>query len=188
MSQLFRLVRVGDAHSVTPSSGADLGTALAECATAKAAAHRANTAPIMHWGSTVAQIYFLAAEAFEQGAAVTMGHNRSDRYEARARELREAATSLLAEAREQREESEAARMKAAFRAGYEGRAGARFSFDCRDAFLVGRHFAAQPLPMPARVSIARGKAGTSWVEVDGQRYAVSYPGGKIDLATVALAA
>jgi hypothetical protein len=136
MTQTFRLVRAGD-RSIAPAAGEDLGVALAEFADAKAAGFRANPkALIMHWGYNVAQIYYLAAEAFEQGASASMGHNRSDRYEQRARELRAKAEAIEVEAKEQRDGVEGERMKAAFVEGYEGGDASRYSFSSRVALVV----------------------------------------------------
>lgn len=186
MTQLFKLTRAGEYGSVTPGSGEDLGGALARFADAEAVRYRANPDPrIMFWGSNVAQIYFLAAEAFEQGASASIGHNRSERYETRARTLREVAVAIEAEVKEQRDTIEAERMKAAFAAGHRGGDARRYSFDSRAAFIVGAHFAASGLPMPAQVRATRGDAGVStYIEADARRYAVRYPGGKMTDATV----
>jgi hypothetical protein len=186
MAQTFKLVRAGEAGSVVPASGEDLGVALAEAAEAKERRHRENPqAQIMYWGNTVAQMYFLAAEAFEQGASASIGHNRSTRYTERAEELRALAASILGEAKGERDAVDGARMKAAFVAGYEGRDGSRYSFDARAAFLVGRHFAAQPLPMPTYVEALCGDTSASnYIEADGERYAVRYPGGNMNAAEV----
>lgn len=189
MTQLFKLAPATERKNLTPGSGEDLGGALAEFAAAREATRRDNPkALVMHWGSDVAQLYFLAAEAFEQGAAVSIGHNRSDRYEARARELRGKAAALVTEAREQREAAEAASMKAAFLVGYEGGDITRYSFNGREAFLVGRHFAAAGLPVPELVRYIREEEGRTFIEAGGCRYSVDYPGGKISAATVSLAA
>lgn len=187
MTQLFKLTRAGEHGSTTPTCGEDLGRSLASFAEASESTHRANPdARIMYWGSNIAQIYFLAAEAFEQGASASIGHNRSDRYEDRARELRAKAESIVTEAREQRDATEAERMKAAFVAGHEGGDASRFSFASRAAFIVGKYFAENGLPLPAHVRAIRGdESASTYIETDGCRYAVNYPGGKINNATVA---
>lgn len=184
MTQLFKLTRAGEYGSITPSCGEDLGNALAEAAEAQETAFRASpNGRVMHWGSTVAQVYYLAADAFVHGASASIGHNRSDRYEERARELR--AEAITTEAKEQRDAAEAARMLTAFTAGYEGGDASRWSFDSRAAFIVGAHFAKAGLPMPAQVRAFNGDMDASnYIEADGQRFAVHYPGGRIPNATV----
>lgn len=188
MTQTFKLTRAGEYGSVTPGCGEDLGAMLAGAASLREGDARCNPeAKVMYWGNTVAQVYFLAADAYEQGASASIGHNRSDRYETRARELRAKAESILTEAKEQRDATEAASMKAAFLAGREGGDASRYSFDSRAAFIVGEHFAALGLEMPAQVRAIRGDGDAStYIEADGCRYAVNYPGGRIPDATVTL--
>lgn len=184
MTQAFELKRV---RNISPSGGEELGAALAACAEARESSFREKpNSLVSFWGDTVAQIYFLAAEAYEQGASVTLGHNRTDRYMTRARELRAAAERLISEADAEREKTESERMMAAFVDGYQGGDASRYSFDSREAFLVGKHFADAAMPIPESVRVLRDKRGKHWIEADGCRYSVDYPGGRVDAATVSL--
>jgi hypothetical protein len=189
MRQLFKLVRAGDYSysKVTPSCGEALGDMLAKAASLREGDYRCAQTSVEHWGNTVAQVYYLAAEAYEQGASASIGHNRSDRYLERAKELRGKAEALLDEAKTARDAIECKRMKAAFVAGYEGQDGSRYVFDAREAFLVGKHYAAQGMPIPATVRVVREERGKHFIEAGDCRYSVEYPGGKISAAIVALA-
>jgi len=185
MAQTFKLDRA--AASICPADGEDLGAALAHAAEAKETAHRDNPeARVMFWGGTVAQMYYLAAEAFEHGASASIGHNRTGRYLERANAYRQRALAIEVEAVKDREAAEAKSMKAAFIAGYESETGdaTRYAFESREAFLVGRHFIRSHMPIPESVRVIRGERGAHWIEAGDCLYSVEYPGGKINDAIV----
>jgi len=183
MTNKFKL---SPTSSITPSRGEDLGTALARFAAAEEERFRSNPgASVTYWGETVADVMFVAADAFDAGASASIGHNRADRYQERAGELRRKAEALLVEAREQREAREGELNRAAFESGFNGGDASSYAFDRRAAFLVGAHFAREGRPLPTIVRVENGDAEASnYVEVDGTRFAVRYPGGKIVEATV----
>lgn len=175
MPQTFKLERATDRANITPGCGEDLGEMLAKAASLREGDFRCNpNARISSWANTVAQLYFLAADAFDQGAAASIGHNRADRYASRADGLRRRAATLEAEAKAERDATEAARLKAAFLAGFTGEDGQRFSFDARAAFIVGRHFADAGMAAPENVRATR-----DGIVADGRAYVVEYPGGKV---------
>ncbi len=99
-----------------PHTGEDNGRALARAGELLLAEYESRNAQVAFYGPLVAQIYCLAADAYEKGAAWSIGHNRSDRYQAEARRLRQEAERLTvesdreaAERKRKWEEREAAR-------------------------------------------------------------------------------
>ena len=188
MTQTFELRRMRD---IAPSCGEDLGAALARFAAAEEERFRSNPdGKGMHWAGTVAQVLYLAAEAFEAGAAASIGHSRADRYEERARALRAGATALEAEAAARHNEVESARLIAAFDDGYAGRDIKRHSFEAREAALVGQRFAKEGRGMPRRINKVYAPrplgrdSERDYLAVDGERFIVDYPGGSIADAIV----
>ena len=186
--QKFHLIRPTGLE-ITPSCGEELGGTLARLATAEEDRFRAiETASVAHWGSTVAQILYLAAEAFEAGAAASIGHKRSDRYMAAAAGHRIKAEGLEAEARAVRDAHESKRLLKAFLSGYEGRTGSGYAFDSREAYLVGKLFAQSNEPIPQRINKVYtprplGKdSPPDHLLVDGIKFIVIYPEGKTDEA------
>lgn len=89
MTRTFTLRR--SAERVTPSACESLGDML-ECQAAVTAS------PSFFDGATAATLYHLAADAFEAGAAASLGHNRAARYQSQALELRAKAVALEARA------------------------------------------------------------------------------------------
>lgn len=183
MSQAFELKRI---REITPSFGEDLGGTLARLAVAEAERFAANpNAKVMYWGGTVAQLFYLAAEAYEAGAAASIGHNRTDRYLSAARTHRAAAEQLETAAKAQRDEIEDASMMTAFLAGYADcgmdRAPSRYAFNSRDAWLLGKHFGNSDKPMPDRVH-GFYTNGRYYIAVDEVTFEIVYPEGKTDKA------
>ena len=180
--QSFRLTR---AREICPATGEYLGQALARFAEAEKA-RLANPAS----ASWLPDILYLAAEAYEQGASVSIGHNRSACYEERAQQLRNEAAALEVEAKRQHDEALTARLMVACQHGYEGLDGKRYAFDEREAFLIGRHFADQGLEIPERIlkvytprPLSRDSERDHMV-VDGVKFVVDYPNGRVDDAIV----
>lgn len=82
--------------AIVPSQGEDFGSLLAVAAEAQQARLEASHPDgVVHWGEDVAQIYELAAQAFEHGANASIGHNRTARYRGQAYDLRLKAIALL---------------------------------------------------------------------------------------------
>jgi len=99
----FTLARRHDDTRAVPATGEDNGAALAKAGELLLADYRSRNAVEAYYGPLVAQIFMLAADAYEKGAAVSIGHNRSDRYHARAKELRREAEALCVEADKEKE-------------------------------------------------------------------------------------
>lgn len=190
MTQAFKLARIAGRNYYAPSTGEDLGAALAKAASVQEGDYRAKGAPEQHWGYAVAQMYYLAAEAYEQASSASIGHNRSARYEEAARGYRQRADAILAASEAQRDADRAKRLQAAFVAGYEDESAgepqsSRYSFDAREGYLVGRYFARERMPIPTDVNSFRDKGG-DWIMAGGCKYRVAYPTGKVTAATVTL--
>ena len=80
-----------DRSRLTPTAGEELGDLLANAANDLLTRRRATSADGTVNDYTlrqVAQLRHLAAQAFDAGASVTIGHNRADRYMAAAERLR----------------------------------------------------------------------------------------------------
>jgi hypothetical protein len=175
--QKFELVKAQGAD-ICPASGEDLGGFLAKVATEA-------TDPYVR-----EQVLYLAAEAFEAGASASIGHNRADRYEERARELRAEAEKVAAEDKAKRDDTESASLLAAFDDGFAGRDGKRHSFDAREAFLVGQLFAKERREMPSRINKVYAPrplgrdSERDFLRVDDMRFVVDYPDGKVANAIV----
>lgn len=167
MSQAFELKRL---RNISPSCGEDLGGALAN-----AAEHVTNRL-------AKAQMLYLAAEAFEQGASASIGHGRAGRYEQAARELRQRAEQLEAEVKAERDEAEAKRLMNAFLEGFNGNrtetgtVPSKFAFDSRDAFIIGEHFAKEGKQVPERIN-APYINGQQYFDIDEVMYEMVYPDG-----------
>lgn len=98
--RLFKLEVVGGYNSITPGSGEDLGSLLARLAAEEMEKCVANpNAKVAYWGDKVAQLFHLAADAYEAGASVTIGHNRTDRYLSAANNHRQMANTLTEQAK-----------------------------------------------------------------------------------------
>jgi len=181
--QKFELKRITE---IAPNCGESLGELLARLATHEEERFRAiETASVAHWGGNIAQLLYLAAEAYEAGASASIGHNRSDRYEAAAQGFRQRAEKLEAEGKAQRDARESKRLLKAFDDGYEGRDIKRHAFDNREAALVGQLFAQANEPKPKRINkvyVQRqlGKdSPRDHLLVDDIKFVVEYPGGRI---------
>lgn len=174
----MKYVELKTTTQIAPSQGEDLGNVLAGCAD-----NVSGKSPL-----TAAQMLYLAADAFDAGASASIGHNRSDRYEERARELRARADNLCAEVRKARDDNESAALLAAFDDGFAGRDIHHHSFDNREAALVGQLFAKAGRAMPQRINKvtprAFGHSERDHLLVDGAKFVVDYPDGKVALATV----
>lgn len=186
MTRAFTLKRERD---ITPSCGEDLGAALARLAEGEIERLRAiETASVAHWAGTVAQMLYLAAEAFRQGASVSIGHKRSDRYEQRAWELDARAVSLEAEAKQQRDEHESRKLLAAFDDGYAARDIKHHSFERREAALVGQLFAQGKEPRPGRINKIysprplNNDSPPDHLLVDDMKFIIVYPEGNTNMA------
>lgn len=171
--QKFQLKRITD---IAPGCGEDLGAALI------------TGAGYIASRSTRAQMLYLAAEAYEAGASASIGHNRSARYEEQAGQARRHAAALEAEVKAERDAYTAAAHLAALKVGYEGGDIKRYSFDRRDAALVGQHLAKLGKPMPASVACTRDVSSNREFDVGGERYVVACPTGRGADTTVELAA
>jgi hypothetical protein len=187
--QYFELKRINE---ISPSTGEDLGEALTRFAFAEEDRFRATpNARVSNWSFTVAQLLYLAAEAFEQGASVSIGRKRADRYDEAGKELRRKAAVIEAEGKAEREETESASLLAAFDEGFAGRDITRYSFDRREAALVGQLFAKEGRERPKRLNkvysprpLARDSERDHLVDDLGQKFIVDYPDGKIKDAIV----
>jgi len=183
MSQAFKLTRN---REISPGCGEDLGQTLARLAAMEMERHIANpNAKVAHWGDGVAQLFHFAADAYEAGASVTIGHNRSDRYIAAAKQHRSMADELINQAKIFRDEVRSARLLAAFDDGYAGRDISRHHFEAREAAIVGKLFAESNEPMPKRINKIYsprplGKdSSLDHLLVDDMKFVVIYPDGKI---------
>lgn len=93
MNVYFQLEKIG---RIVPACGEDLGRFLKEAADLSVAKWSAMpNSPREFWAPKVAQIYMLAADAYEAGASASIGHSRSDRYMEQARDLRDTANGLM---------------------------------------------------------------------------------------------
>lgn len=177
-------------RATCPDHGESLGAALAKAAYDREDVCRVASGNTHHWYNVVAEMLHLAADAYEAGAAVSLGHNRAGRYEAAAREHRAHAAALMEEGRALHEARENEVLQAAFAAGYDDTNHSdmgRFSFDRRDAYLLGVHYGQRQMPVPALLRSVYNN-GDHWLEADGKRFRVNYPGGKIDAATATVEA
>lgn len=95
MTQFFKLDRI---NPIVPNTGEEVGEMLRKAAADKVTV-MSPTAPAW-FVENVCQLFYLAADAFDAGASASIGHNRAERYEARARACRAEADRLIAEARE----------------------------------------------------------------------------------------
>ena len=190
MTQVFGLKRISE---IVPHSGEDLGQALATAALDREALCRAGPGSIEYWAYPVAQMLYLAAEAYEAGAAVCGGHNRADRYHAAAKGYRTKAAELEAQAKAQHDEREGAALMAAFTDGFDhpdAPAAARHSFDRMEAYLIGKLFAREGKTKPQSIlkiysprPLGRDSERDHLL-VDGVKFIVDYPAGKVADAIV----
>lgn len=79
---------------IVPHDGEDNGGAIAVAAALLLKSYEERGARREYFIPHVAQLYCLAADAYEAGAAASIGHNRTDRYMRRAAELRQLAEDL----------------------------------------------------------------------------------------------
>jgi len=189
MSRLFKLSTAGEYGSIAPSTGEELGQLLAKLGHEVVNDHAANpNAKVAYWGDTVAQLFYMAADAYEAGAAVTIGHNRSDQYLQAANQHRKMADELCNQARIQRDAERSASLMIAFQDGYEGLKGDRYAFESRKAFQLGQYYAEAELEMPETIKYewVQGRDGGDRFNIDGHRYTVEYPEGKTNLPEVKL--
>ena len=88
-----------DRSLLTPTAGEELGDLLANAANELLTRRRAtsNDGKVNDYTlRQVAQLRHLAAQAFDAGAGVTIGHNRADRYMSAAQRLRsQAGTDIM---------------------------------------------------------------------------------------------
>lgn len=181
--QKFELKRIAE---ICPDTGESLGGALARFATSEEERFRANPNPkVSYWAHTVAQVLYLAAEAFEQASSASIGHNRSARYDEAANGYRRRAEALEAQAEQERSDDEAEALMKCFRQGYAGEDIKRLSFDRREAALIGSWFYLNKLPIPNRINGVRPYK-TGHFLVNNQTFRVAYPEGKVTGATVEL--
>lgn len=195
MTQAFALKRI---REISPSCGEDLGGTLARLANAEMERVAAiETASVVHWGPTVAQLFYLAAEAYEAGAAASIGHNRTDRYLQAARTHRASAEQLEAAAKAERDAHDRRRLTDAFLAGYADcaveRPPSRYAFDNREAWQLGQHFGQRGIPIPTDGVIkvytprplGRDSERDHFVAGDC-KYVVDYPTGKTSEVVISL--
>lgn len=170
---------------IAPGQGEDLGCMLGTMAQEREDAMRAGPGSVEYWAGTVAQLLYIAADAFDAGAAASIGQKRMERYEQRARELKAKAAALYAEGRAAHDHRESEALLAAFLHGYDDTDHERMgnhSFDRRDAYLIGVHYRRQGLPCPTVMrSVYRDR--DHWMEADGVPFKVEYPDGRVDKAT-----
>ena len=86
-------------QSITPSTGEDVGNLLANSALARIAEIDGWETNGKYARINAAQLLFLAADAYDNGAAVSLGHGRSQRYTNIARSLRRQAEDIVTAAR-----------------------------------------------------------------------------------------
>jgi hypothetical protein len=174
-----------------PDHGESLGAALAKAAYDREDACRATSGNnVDYWCGTVAEMLHLAADAYEAGAAASIGHGRAYRYEQQARQHRAHADAIMAEGKQLRDDRDAKAMMVAFLDGYAGNDISRYSFDKREAAIIGQLFEREGRPLPRRIlkvyqprPLGRESA-RDYVDVDGTKFVVDYPGGRIADATV----
>lgn len=82
---------------ITPSTGEDVGDLLVKSANTKLEQIEKSEYKNNYCLSTVAQILYLAADAYNAGAAASLGHSRSMRYECAAKKATQQADALYAE-------------------------------------------------------------------------------------------
>jgi hypothetical protein len=182
MSRLFKLETVGGHGSIAPSTGEELGEILATFAATEMEKFVANpNAKVAHWGDRVAQLFHLAADAYEAGAAVTIGHNRSDRYLMAAKRHRSMGDELTNQAKLFRDNEKSASLMIAFQHGYEGLNIDRYSFESRKAFQLGNYYAVQGFEIPECIKHewVQGHDGGDLFIIDDHKYKVDYPSGKV---------
>lgn len=174
-------------RGIVPNQGEELGDALRKAANALEKSSREGPGSVEYWASRTAQLYHLAADAFLAGASASMGHNRADRYQEAARELRAKATSLYEEGRAAHDARENEAFQRAFADGYSDKDRAnmlKHSFDRTEAYLIGEHYARQSLPAPAFIRSVYERDDKDrflghWMDADGKRFTVEYPNGKV---------
>lgn len=83
MRKLFKLKT--PEGGVSPSTGEDAGRTLKMAADLFCESKELAGVNMSAYGVHAAQLYSLAADAYETGAAFSLGHNRSERYHAQAR-------------------------------------------------------------------------------------------------------
>lgn len=100
----FALVRDAQCVRTVPDDGESIGEALKlaaehrEAELLEAAKKRGET-ELNSWAKRLlGQLYHLAADAYDNGAMVSIGHSRTDRYQAQSDRLRKKAMSLLEDA------------------------------------------------------------------------------------------
>lgn len=187
MSRLFKLVVVGEYGSIAPTNGETLGELLARLASAEMEKFISNPeAKVEYWADQVAELFHLAADAYEAGAAVTIGHNRSDRYLQAASRHRKMADELTAQAKLRRDATMSGRLMVAFQDGYEGLKGDRYAFESRKAFQLGEYYAEAQLEMPETIKYLYEHGQGEKFNIDGHVYTVEYPEGKVNLPQVTL--
>jgi hypothetical protein len=92
----FKLVENGE--STAPNDGQELGDTLAKAADLLEADWVAKCGGLNRWRARgIFEVLNLAADAFNTGASRSIGHNRADRYMAKAKELRARAEKLIAD-------------------------------------------------------------------------------------------
>jgi len=181
--QKFELKRIAN---ISPGCGEDLGGALNRFATEEEARFRANPqAKVMYWASTVVQLLYLAAEAFEAGANASIGHGRSGRYDQAARDLRLRAVALADEAERQRSDVESECLLTAVETGFKGLDIFKYSFDRFDAGLIGKNFRRLGKDVPERINGVRPYKQGHYL-VDGKTYRIDCPSGRRNEAVVVL--
>ena len=77
-------------NSIVPSEGEDWGLFFQAQADKLVEEHQADSKQFHnYWAPKIAQLYSLAADAWDLGALASIGHNRTARYEEAARRCRE---------------------------------------------------------------------------------------------------
>jgi hypothetical protein len=92
---MFKLTSIDPTRSV-PSAGEDMGCDLRNAGDALLAQLTEGRPLDVYGAKRVAQLYRLAADAFDSACAASIGHNRRDRYEAASESLRAKADKLTA--------------------------------------------------------------------------------------------
>ena len=186
----MRYFELNTTTQIVPNTGEELGTTLGTAAAELEAKYRDGPGSVEYWASTVAQLYYLAADAFLRGAAVCGGHKRADRYHDAADRLAAKADALYAEGRDARDEREDGQLMIAFQDGYAGRDISRHGFDRREAAMIGQLYAREGRPVPQRVHhvyVPRPLTRDSERDhmlVDGTKFVVDYPDGKVANAVI----
>jgi len=184
MSRLFKLTTVGEWGSIAPSNGEYLGELLARLAAEEM--ERCVAAPeekVMYWGDRVAQLFHLAADAYEAGAAVTIGHNRTAMYEQAAERHRRMGDTLTSQALLFRKKAESEALLKHFDAGYAGEPVNQRSFERREAFALGQYYKTLGYDRPKELTYEYiDRVGH--LKADGRLFLTEYPSGKIPEAII----